>query len=105
MDPWVFRICVVSGINARVKPRSQGEDSQAEASVGVCHIVADISKRISHWTYIKSSGWSIRTGFDLVPNTVEITTSCMVVHHIIGWVGDPEGCNRCVSLQHVCGRY
>ena len=59
------------------------------------------SQRISNGANIRSRRWAIRTRFDFIPESVEVSSSCMVMGEMICRVCNPERCHRYISLHHV----
>ena len=79
---------------------TQLEDSQSEPTVRVSNVMVNLAERTSHGTHISSGRRSVRSGFDFVPEPVEIAAGCAVVPDSVAGVGDPEGSHRDVSLKH-----
>ena len=59
-----------------------------------------LSQRTSHRTDISCGWWSIRSRFDLIPKSIEITSGCMVVSEVVAGMCDPERSNWNISLKH-----
>ena len=79
---------------------TQLEDSQSEPTVRVSNVMVNLAERTSHGTHISSGRRSVRSGFDFVPEPVEIAAGCAVVPDSVAGVGDPEGSHGDVSLKH-----
>lgn len=59
------------------------------------------TKWITLWTNISLARRAIRSRFDLVPKSIEISSCSMVVSDVISWVCDPIRSNRNVGLHHL----
>lgn len=66
-------------------------------------VVVDKSERISHGADVHGGRGTVRVGFDFVPYTVEVASSCVVAVNVVSGIGDPEGSRGGVGLEHAGG--
>jgi hypothetical protein len=103
VGPGVVRVGIVPHRVAGVEPRCKNEDPQPEADVGMGSIVGDIAQSIPHGAHVQGGRGAIRVLFDFIPDAVEVAAGSYVIDEIVGGVGDPEGSDGCVGLQHPSG--
>ena len=101
LPPWIcWIIYIVSNSFAwELSWNHVMEDTKAISTTRVSSIVSKLTNSFVFWAYICICMWSDSMFLEIIPVTIAIRTTTMVIHEVVIWVSDPEAGRCLISVE------